>query len=118
MSELEAIITSIVNGGEIYISDDAHYELKQAARKKERCSSAHATSTRSDLVVWLLSKQIHCRSFGELLHVTDSTPRNLLHMAYARLGVRNRAAAVERARQLGLITPPTTAFDQRLAKAG
>ena len=107
MSELEAIITSIVNGGEIYISDDAHYELNKPRGKRRD-------------VPLLTPRQLEaislCGSYpnksiaelGELLHVTDSTPRNLLHMAYTRLGVRNRAAAVERARQLGLITPPTS----------
>jgi hypothetical protein len=34
----------------------------------------------------------------------NSTARNLLSGAYLRLGVRNRAAAVAKARQLGLIT--------------
>ena len=34
----------------------------------------------------------------------NSTVRNLLSGAYLRLGVRNRAAAVAKARQLGLIS--------------
>lgn len=39
------------------------------------------------------------------LVVTPSTARNTLHSAYVRLGVGNLAAAIDRARQLGLITP-------------
>jgi DNA-binding CsgD family transcriptional regulator len=39
------------------------------------------------------------------LDVTPSTVRNILHQAYLRLGVNTLAAAIARARQLGLITP-------------
>ncbi len=38
------------------------------------------------------------------LGVAQSTARNLLSGAYLRLGVRSRAAAVAKARHLGLIT--------------
>lgn len=47
-------------------------------------------------------------STGELaarLGVAHSTLRNLLSGAYLRLGVRNRTAAITKARQLGLIPP-------------
>jgi DNA-binding CsgD family transcriptional regulator len=47
---------------------------------------------------------------GELarhLGIANSTLRNLLSEAYVRLDVRNRAAAVAKARQTGLITPLT-----------
>lgn len=104
MNELEAIITSIVNGGEIYISDEAHYELNKPRGKRK---DVPVLTPRQLEAISLCSSYPNksIAELGELLHVTDSTPRNLLHTAYARLGVRSRAAAVERARQLGLITP-------------
>lgn len=42
---------------------------------------------------------------SERLSIAPSTLRNLLSTAYEHLGVHNRAAAIVRARQLGLITP-------------
>ena len=51
-------------------------------------------------------------STGELadkLGVAHSTLRNLLSSAYLRLGVRNRTAAITKARQLGLIPPQDSA---------
>ena len=40
------------------------------------------------------------------MNVSHSTVRNLLSAAYVRLGVGNRAAAIEQARQLGLLCSP------------
>lgn len=48
---------------------------------------------------------------AELAHrmkIANSTLRNLLSSAYLKLGVQTRAAAVVRARQMGLITPDST----------
>jgi DNA-binding NarL/FixJ family response regulator len=45
---------------------------------------------------------------AEIAHkmlVSNSTVRNLLSTAYMRLGVRTRAAAIDKARSMGLITP-------------
>ncbi|MFZ0547261.1 MAG: response regulator transcription factor [Candidatus Promineifilaceae bacterium] len=39
------------------------------------------------------------------LNITHSTARSLLSDAYLRLGVRNRSAAIAKARRLGLVTP-------------
>jgi len=39
------------------------------------------------------------------MNVANSTVRNLLSGAYLRLGVNSRAAAIAKARQLGLIPP-------------
>ena len=42
------------------------------------------------------------------MEIANSTVRNLLSNAYVKLGVQTRAAAVAKARQLGLITPDST----------
>lgn len=50
---------------------------------------------------------------AELAHkmeIANSTIRNLLSSAYLKLGVQTRAAAVAKARELGLITPDSPAL--------
>lgn len=54
-------------------------------------SAAYPDSTTSDL--------------AKKLNVSHSTVRNLLSNAYFKLDVHNRAAAIAKARQMGLITP-------------
>ena len=47
-------------------------------------------------------------ALAQELNLAHSTVRNLLSSAYYRLGVSNRAAAVAKARHLGLIAPPSS----------
>lgn len=42
--------------------------------------------------------------------IANSTLRNLLSTVYIKLGVQTRAAAIAKARELGIITPDSTAF--------
>ncbi len=49
--------------------------------------------------------EITTEDLAKKMSVAPSTVRNLLSKAYRRLHVRNRTAAISRARQLGLITP-------------
>lgn len=42
---------------------------------------------------------------AEKMNISNSTVRNLLSAAYLKLGVRNRAAAIAKAQQKGIITP-------------
>jgi len=42
------------------------------------------------------------------MKIADSTLRNLLSTVYVKLGVQTRAAAIAKARQMGLITPEPT----------
>ncbi len=44
-------------------------------------------------------------TLAQKLNIGDSTIRNLLTNAYVKLGVHTRAAAIAKARQMGLITP-------------
>lgn len=43
------------------------------------------------------------------MKIADSTLRNLLSTVYFKLGVQTRAAAIAKARQMGLLTPDSTA---------
>ncbi len=104
--QLPAILLSIAGGG-IYLSQQAHQLLQRRQKDKElpltprqleaiSLCAAHPDWSRSDLAV--------------ALGVSHSTARNLLSNAYLRLGVRTLAAAVARARQIGLLAPLTPEF--------
>lgn len=106
IAQLPAIVQRLVQG-ETYFSETIRKQLsKQSStvdnlltpRQQEVLSvaAAHPNWSRADL--------------ADYLNVSASTARNLLSNAYVRLDVPNLAAAIARARQLGLITPvpPTT----------
>ena len=42
------------------------------------------------------------------MKIADSTLRNLLSTVYFKLGVQTRAAAIAKARQMGILTPNPT----------
>lgn len=100
--ELPAIVRLIAEGG-IHLSKRAqdrwnkhnlnHEEPLLTKRQKQAVSlcAAYPDDTTSELAA--------------RLGVAHSTVRNLLSGAYLRLGVSHRAAAIAKARQLGIITP-------------
>ena len=102
--QLGSILRLVANGG-VYFSQQAHQQLlrRQAGgsnpadlltpRQLEALSLAAAYPGSTTAVL------------AGLLGVENSTVRNLLSNAYVRLGVSNRAEAIARARQIGLITP-------------
>lgn len=49
----------------------------------------------------------------QMMNIANSTLRNLLSGAYLKLNVRSKAAAIARARQMGLITPEKPSSDIR-----
>lgn len=106
--DLGSVVLSVAGGG-IYFSQKAHqlYAKHQSKENDELLTSrqlealslcaAYPNDTTADL--------------AQKMSVGNSTVRNLLSGAYVRLGVHTRAAAIARARHLGLITPdaPTPA---------
>jgi len=106
--DLGNVVLSVASGG-IYFSQKAHqlyakYQSKEndellSIRQLEALSlcAAYPNDTTADL--------------AQKMSVANSTVRNLLSSAYVRLDVHNRAAAIAKARQLGIITPnaPTPA---------
>lgn len=100
MRELASVVRTVAGGG-VYFSQKAYHELMKrqpvepllTARQLEALSlmAAYPDYTTADA--------------ARQLNVAPSTIRNLLSTSYLRLGVRNCAAAVAKARQLGLITP-------------
>jgi two-component system nitrate/nitrite response regulator NarL len=100
--ELGAILQSVASGG-VYLSQLAHQQLFKRQPKQ-----GEPALTRRQIEALSLCAAYPDAPIADLaskLGVTNSTIRNLLSGAYLRLGVHNRAAALARARQLGLITP-------------
>jgi DNA-binding NarL/FixJ family response regulator len=100
--ELGNVVLSISHGG-IYFSKKAHSLYMQidalnggellTPRQMEVLSlcAAYPDASTSDL--------------AEMMSISNSTVRNLLSSVYLRLGVHSRTAAVEKAREMGLVTP-------------
>lgn len=101
--ELASIVRTIASGG-IHMSQLAYQQLRRlptgelpptlSTRQLEALSlaAAYPDSSTADM--------------AERMNIAPSTVRNLLSGAYLKLEVRTRAAAIAKARQLGLITPP------------
>ena len=98
-----ADVVLLIAGGGIYFSPKAH----QLLLTQKTIPTGQRLSTRQ-LEALSLCASYPNSSTAELAHkmsVTNSTVRNLLSGAYARLEVQTRAAALAKAKQLGLITP-------------
>jgi DNA-binding NarL/FixJ family response regulator len=98
--ELGFIVQSVATGG-IHFSQSIYQDLFK--RK-----ALDLVLTSRQLEVLSLAAAYPEAASGELavrLGIAHSTLRNLLSDAYLRLGVRNRAGAVVKARHMGLITP-------------
>lgn len=96
--ELGSIIRSVARGG-IYFSKKAYQHMLAL-------TSEDSPLTSRQLQALSLCAAYPGATTGELadmLGVAHSTLRNLLSEAYLRLDVRNRTAAIEQARKLGLI---------------
>jgi DNA-binding NarL/FixJ family response regulator len=100
LKELAAVITSVASGG-IVISQHAFHP---SARRPAGGAAPQLTARqREALSLSAAYPEATLAQLAERLGVMNSTARNLLSGAYLRLGVRNRAAAVAKARQLGLL---------------
>lgn len=107
LQDLGNVVLSIADGG-ICFSQRAHQILmardtmpvreRLSVRQLEALSlcAAYPNQTTAEL--------------ADKMSVSNSTVRNLLSSAYIRLGVRTRAAAIDKARALGLITPHASAL--------
>jgi DNA-binding NarL/FixJ family response regulator len=99
---LPAIVRTVACGGS-YVSENARHHW---LRLRPGESPPHLTPRQ--LEVLSLAAAYPNESSAELadrLRIAHSTLRNLLSGMYEKLGVRNRGAAILKARHLGLITP-------------
>jgi DNA-binding NarL/FixJ family response regulator len=106
--ELGNVVLSVAHGG-IYFSRKVHGLYVQAGQ-----AGNGMTLTPRQLELLSLCAAYPDLSTADLaqkMSVSNSTVRNLLSSAYLRLNVHSRTAAIEKARELGLITPrpPTLA---------
>lgn len=100
---LPSVIISVAQGG-IHLSRQAHDLLLRIGSQDQQDL---ALTSRQQEVLSLLTAypDLTSANIAQKLGIGHSTVRNLLSDAYLRLGVRNRSAAIAKARQLGLITP-------------
>jgi two-component system, NarL family, nitrate/nitrite response regulator NarL len=99
--DLGNVVLSIAGGG-IYFSQKAH-ELYSKYLSKE--SDLLTTRQLEAISLCAAYPNNTTAMLAETMAVSNSTVRNLLSAAYLKLDVNNRAAAIARAQQLGLITP-------------
>jgi len=105
--ELGNVVLSVAHGG-IYFSKKAHSLYMQA----DALSGLDLLTPRQMEVISLCAAYPDASTFdlAQMLSISNSTVRNLLSSLYLRLGVHSRTAAVEKAREMGLITPRPPAF--------
>jgi DNA-binding NarL/FixJ family response regulator len=101
--QLADIVTSVAAGG-VYFSKQSYSML--AGNGGE--ANALQMPTRRQVEALSLAAalpDLKTAALAEQMNIAPSTLRNLLSDAYLRLGVHSRAAAIDRARKLGIITP-------------
>lgn len=106
LQDLANVVQSVAGGG-IYFSKNAH----RLMLSRKIVPSEEHLSTRQLEALSLCAAYPDWTSadLAKKMSASRSTVRNLLSGAYIRLGVHNRTAAIEKARQLGLITPHSPA---------
>lgn len=103
IQDLGNVVVSVANGG-VYFSQKAHqFFLNQRTQKTDDLLTPRQLEALSLCAAYpnLLTDQL-----AQKMAISNSTVRNLLSGAYVRLAVSNRAAAIAKARELGVITPP------------
>ncbi|HLO17149.1 MAG TPA: response regulator transcription factor, partial [Anaerolineales bacterium] len=99
--ELGNIVLSIAHGG-IYFSKKAHNLYLQS----DSLTNGEALTPRQMEVLSLCAAypDASTADLAQMMTISNSTVRNLLSSVYLRLGVHSRTAAVEKAREMGLVT--------------
>jgi two-component system NarL family response regulator len=105
LQQFSLIIRMIASGG-IYFSREAHKAIMR------RASGAQILTPRQMEVLSLCAAypEKTTAELADLLAVAHATVRNTLSVLYIRLGVRGRAAALIKARELGLIAEMHPAY--------
>ena len=106
--ELGNVILSISHGG-IYFSRKAHALYMQT----DALNGGSEVLTPRQMEVLSLCAAYPDASttdLAQMMSISNSTVRNLLSSVYLRLGVHSRTAAVEKAREMGLVTPRPPSF--------
>ncbi len=98
-----AEVVTLVNTGGIYLSQKLRYLLVDGGANR----GILLLSARERDVLSLAAAYpgVTSEALAERMNIAPSTVRNLLSKAYKRLNVRSRSAAIQKARDLGLVTP-------------
>jgi DNA-binding NarL/FixJ family response regulator len=102
IQELGTWVFRLVNG-ELCFSEQA---LKALVRRRDEPFTPRQLEALSLCAAYPNSKTAE---LARKMKITDSTLRNLLSTIYFKLEVQTRAAAVAKARQMGILTPDLTA---------
>lgn len=105
--DLGNVVLSIAHGG-VFFSKKAHNLYIQA----DTLESGDKLTPRQLEVISLCAAypDASTAELAEMMSISNSTVRNLLSSVYLRLGVHSRTAAVEKAREMGLVTPRPPSF--------
>ena len=111
IQELGSVILSIVGGG-IYLSEKVR---NLYIKNRSAASEEPLTGRQMEALSLCAAYPDHTTErLAQTMNVANSTVRNLLSGAYLRLGVNSRAAAIAKARQLGLIPPDSPPLSLQL----
>jgi len=113
IKELPSIVRCIHSGG-IFLSEFAYQQISIENGSK----TSHLLTARQIEALSLSSAypDESTEDIAQKMNIAHSTLRNILSEAYLRLEVSNKVAAIEKARQLGLITQIIT--DTRIRPPG
>lgn len=105
--ELGNVVLSVAQGG-IFFSKKAHGLYMQA----DSLENGERLTPRQLEVISLCAAypDASTADLAQMMSISNSTVRNLLSSLYLRLGVHSRTAAVEKAREMGLVTPRPPSF--------
>ncbi len=99
--DLPNVILSVADGGICFSQKAHHLLLSQEATPSHQHLSVRQMEV---LSICASHPDFSTTDLAKKLMVSNSTIRNLLSTAYMRLGVHTRAAAIAKARQLGILT--------------
>lgn len=100
--DLGNVVLSVAHGG-VYFSKRVHDVYLQIAQGG---NGSPLTPRQLELLSLCAAyPDMSTAELADVMSVSNSTVRNLLSSAYLRLNVHSRTAAVEKAREMGLITP-------------
>jgi len=106
--ELPSVVRTVA-GGSIYMSQYAYQELKKS--KTGALLQPLSPRQQEALSMCAAFPDASTEELAQRMNIANSTLRNLLSGAYLKLNVRTKAAAIARARLMGLITPEKPASD-------
>jgi len=108
IKELPSIIRMMVGGG-IHLSQSA-YQLVMKPQGSNLDQPLNARQLEA-LSLCAAYPDASTAELADRMNIEGSTLRNLLSGAYLKLGVRTRAAAIAKARQMELISPERSSVD-------